>query len=113
MRINHVIILVSIGCIALITGCAGKTRIEIQEKLMRMSDRELVDHYEMIEMRMIDIDRMRQQSIERWKSIESSSHPQKYYNHLEHLHIGDHWNELKKEKTLTLMEMKNRGISPP
>jgi len=78
-----------------------------------MSDRELIHHYEMIEMRMIDIDRTKQQSIEQRHDIYRGSNRQKDYNHLEHLHIGDHWNELKKERKLTLIEMKNRDISPP
>jgi ferritin-like protein len=107
-----VIVLVSIGYFMLIVGCAGKNKIEIQKKLMAMSDMELIHHYEMIEMRMIDIDCAKQQSIEQRQDIYSRSYPQKPYNHLGHLHIGDHWNELKKEKELTRIEMRNRGISP-
>ena len=112
MKKLPVIVLVSIGCILLFMGCAGKSKIEIQKKLMTMSDKELIHHYEMIEMRMIDIDRTKEQSIEQRKEIYSGSYPQQDYNHLGHLHIGDHWNELNKERELTLIEMRNRGISP-
>ena len=107
------IILVSIGCFLLIIGCAGKNKIEIEKKLMTMSDQELINHYEMIEMRMIDIDSTREQSLKQKQEICNGYYPRNYYNHWGHLHIGDNWNELKKEKKLTLIEMRNRGLSPP
>ena len=107
------IILVSIGCFILILGCAGKNTIEKQKKLMTMSDRELINYYKMIEMRMIDIERAKEQSIVQEQYIYNRYYSEKYYNHLGHLHIGDNWYELKKEKNLTLIEMRNRGISPP
>ena len=113
MKKTPMIILVSIICFLLIIGCAGKNKIEIQKKLMTMSDRELIDHYKMIEMRMKDIDRAREQSIDQKHEMYNGYYPKNYYNHLGHLHIGDDWNELKKEKKLTLIEMKNRDISPP
>lgn len=78
-----------------------------------MSDKELINHYEMLEMRMIDIDRTREQSIEQEQDLYNRYYPEDDYNHLGHLHIGDHWNALKKEKKLTQFEMRKRGMSPP
>ncbi len=113
MKNIPMIILVFISCFILIVGCAGKNKIEIQKKLMTMSDRELINHYKMIEMRMIDIDRTEEQALEQGQDIYNGYYPEKYYNHLGHLHVGDVWNEQKREKNLTLIEMRNRGISPP
>ena len=107
------IIWVSIGCFLMILGCTGNNKKEIQKKLMRMSDRELTHHYEMIEMRMIDIDRSREQSIEQRQDIDKQFYPVDYQNQLGHLHIGDNWNALRKEKTLTEIEMRKRSLSPP
>ncbi|MDY6990808.1 MAG: hypothetical protein SWQ30_22425 [Thermodesulfobacteriota bacterium] len=112
MRTSAGIVLVCICCFVLITGCAGKNKIEIQKKLMTMSDTELIQHYEMIEMRMTDIDRTKQQSVEQRQDI-VGPYSHRDYNYLEHLHIGDHWNELRKEKELTLIEIRKRDISPP
>ena len=105
--------LVFISCFILIVGCAGKNKIEMQKKLMNMSDRELINHYEMIEMRMMDIDSTREQSLKQKQEIYNGCNPKDYFNHWGHLHIGDNWNALKKEKKLTLIEMRNRGIVPP
>ena len=113
MKENPIIILVSIVCLVLAVGCADKNRIQTQEKLRGMSDKELVNHYEMLEMRILDIDRAREQSVEQEQDMQNSHYPQRYHNHLGHLHIGDNWNKLKKEKELTLIEMKKRDISPP
>ena len=106
------IILFSIGCFTIIIACAGKNKVEIQKKIMTMSDRELINHYEMIEMRMMDIDSTREQSLKQKQEIYDGTYPRDYSNHWGHLHVGDNWNELKKEKKLTLIEMKNRGIAP-
>lgn len=113
MKKKSMIILIFISCFILIIGCAGKNKNDIQKKLMTMSDKELIDHYEMIEMRMIDIGRTREQSIEQKHDIYNGYYPRDYYNHWGHLHIGDNWNELKKEKELTRIEMRNRNISAP
>lgn len=113
MKKNPIIVLVSIGCLVLASGCAGKNKIQIQTKLLTMSDRELINHYEMLEMGMVDIDRARGQSIEQEQYMNNSHYPARYHNHLGHMHIGDNWNKLKKEKELTLIEMRKRGISPP
>jgi ferritin-like protein len=113
MKKIPMIILVSISCFILIIGCAGKNKIETQKKLMTMSDRELINHYEMIEMRMIDIGRTREQSIEQKHDIYNGYYPRNGFNLWGHLYIPDNWNELKKEKKLTLIEMRNRHISPP
>jgi len=78
-----------------------------------MSDRELINHYDMIEMRMMDIDGIREQSLKQKQEIYNENYTKDYSNHWGHLHIGDNWNALKKEKKLTLIEMRNRGISPP
>ena len=107
------IILVSIGCFIFIMGCASKNKIEKQKKLMTMSDKELINYYKMIEMRMIDIDRTKEQSIEQEQYIYNRYNSEKYNNHWGHLHIGDNWYELKKEKNLILIEMRNRGILSP
>ncbi|MDY6951319.1 MAG: hypothetical protein SWE60_07405 [Thermodesulfobacteriota bacterium] len=112
MRGKPLIVLVSVGCFVLFMGCAGKNTVEVEKKLMTMSDSELILHYDMIEMRMVDIDRAKQEAIEQRRDMDGS-YSQKQYNHLEHLHIGDYWNKLKKEKELTLIEMRKRGISPP
>jgi hypothetical protein len=113
MKKIPMIILVSISCFILIIGCAGKNKIEIQKKLRTMSDRELINHYEMIEMRMMDIDSTREQSLKQKQEIYNGYYPKDYSNHWGNLHIGDNWNALKKEEKLTLIEMRNRGISPP
>lgn len=113
MKKNPMIILFSIGCFILIIGCSVKNKIEIQKKLMTMSDRELINHFEIIEMGMVDIDRARGQSLEQDQYMNNSHYNEKYHNHLGHLHIGDNWNKLKREKELTLIEMRKRGISPP
>ena len=107
------IILFSIACFTIILGCAGRNRIEIQKKLMNMSDSELINHYKMIELRMTDIDGKRELSIEQEQYKYSGYYPINYYNHLEHLHIGGNWNALYKEKKLVLIEMRNRGMVPP
>jgi hypothetical protein len=114
MKTKSVIILVSICYLVVAAGCAGKKKIQIQKKLLTMSDSELVNHYEMLEMRIDDIDRTREQSIDRERDLWNNSRsPERYQNHLGHLHIGDNWNELKKEKEMTLIEMRKRGISLP
>jgi hypothetical protein len=113
MNKKTMIISVSIGCVLLILGCAGNNKKEIQKKLMRMSDRELTHHHEMIEMRLIDIDRSRDQSISQRQDIEKRFYPGDHQNHMGHLHIGDNWNALRKEKTLTEIEMRKRSLSPP
>jgi hypothetical protein len=113
MKKNQIIILVSIGCLVLASGCAGKNKIHTQKKLQTMSDMELINHYEMLEMRILDIDRAREQSVEQEQDMQNSHYPQRYHNHLGHLHIGDNWNKLKKEKELTLIEMRKRDISLP
>ena len=78
-----------------------------------MSDAELVNHYKMLEMRMSYIDRNREQSIEQERDIYGGYYPGDAYNYLGHLHIGDHWNALKKEKKMTHLEMGKRGLPPP
>jgi hypothetical protein len=78
-----------------------------------MSDRELINYYKMIEIRLIDIDRTKEQSIKQEQAIYNRYDSERGYNHLGHLHIGDNWYELKKEKNLIRIEMRNRGISPP
>jgi ferritin-like protein len=107
------IILLSTSCCILFMGCAGKSRLEIQKRLMTMSDTELINHYKMLEMRMIDIDRNREQSLKQEHDLYGRHYPGDAYNHLGHLHIADHWNALKKEKQLTQWEMRKRGLSPP
>jgi hypothetical protein len=112
MKKISIIILFSIGCLTVIIGCAGRSKIEIQKKLIDMSDKELINHYEMIEMQLISIDRARERSLKQKQEIYNGTYPRDYSNHWGHLHIGDSWNELKKEKKLTIIEMKNRGITP-
>ena len=115
MKIYRMIILLSISCFILFIfiGCACKSRPEIQEKLVKMSDTELINHYKMLEMRMIDIDRNREQSIEQKNDIFGRCYPGDPHNHLGHLHIDDHWNILNKEKKLTQREIEKRGMLPP
>ena len=110
-----IIIWVLFGCLALVSGCAGTNKIEMQKKLAAMSDQELINHYKMIEMRMTDLDRTKQQSVEKDRNAYGGSYYQKEYkyNQLGHLHIGDNWARLKNEKSLIRNEMRNRGISPP
>ena len=109
MKNNAIIILFPIVFIVLAAGCGGKNRIQTKEKLSGMSDRELVDHYEMLEARMIDINREQERSVEQQQRLEDNRHQ---YN-TGHLHVGDTWYNLNKEKELTLIEMRKRGISPP
>ncbi len=113
MKIKSIIILISIGCLVFAGGCAGKNKVQTQKKLQAMSDKELANHYKMLELQMDDIDRTREQSLEQKQDMPSSHYPDKYPNQLEHLHIADNWGGLKKEKELTLFEMRKRGISPP
>jgi len=80
---------------------------------MEMSDTELINHYKMLEMRMIDIDRNRDQSIDQEHDLYGSHYLGDGYNYLGHLHIADDWNALKKEKKMTKWEMRKRGLSLP
>ena len=57
-----------------------------------MSDAELIGHYKMLEMRMIDIDRNREQSLEQEHDLYGRHYPGDGYNYLGHLHIADDWN---------------------
>jgi hypothetical protein len=97
----------------MVAGCAGNPKKEIQKKLMRLSDRALISQYEMVDMRLIDIDRTREQSMRQQQDIDKRHYPADYQNHLGHLHIGDNWNRLRKEKSLIEIEMRKRSISPP
>ena len=112
MKNNSIMILVSIGCLIFAAGCSGINKIQIQEKLLKMSDRELINHYEMLEMRIADIDREREQYLKQERDMYKSQYPEIGYNHLGHLHIGDNWTKVRKEKELTLNEMRRRGLSP-
>jgi hypothetical protein len=88
----RLIISLSIFCCILFIGCASNNKIKLQEKLMTMSDAELIGHYKMLEMRMIDIDRNREQSLEQEHDLYGRNYPGDGYNHLGHLHIADDWN---------------------
>ena len=101
-----------IVCLALAAGCAGKDKHQTRKKLMNMSDRQLIDHCEMLEMRMVDIDRTREQSQQGDQELRNRHYPPDYQNQLKHLHIGDDWNRIRKEKELTRIEMRTRGIAP-
>ena len=113
MKTKSVIVLVSIVCLVFFAGCAGKDNSKIQKKLMTMSDIQLIDHYEMLEMRMNDIDRTTENSVAQDRDINTAQFPEGRRDHLGHLHIGDTWYELNKEKEMTLNEMDRRGISYP
>lgn len=113
MKKISMIILFSIGCLTIIIGCAGRSKIEIQKKLTAMSDKELINHYEMIEMQLMSIDRARERSLKQKQEIYNGTYPRDYSNHWGHLHIGGNWNALYKEKKLVLIEMRNRGMVPP
>lgn len=70
---------------------------------------ELINHFKMLEMRMmrmIGIDRNREQAIEQEHDKYGRYYLGDAYHYLGHLHISDHWNALKKEKKLTQWEMK-------
>jgi hypothetical protein len=113
MKKATVFILVIIGCLMFAAGCANRHRLQTREKLMAMSDRELVAHYEMLEMRLVDIDRARERSVEQEKDMLDLQYPREHLYELDHLHIGDEWYEVKEEKELTANEMRKRGLSPP
>jgi hypothetical protein len=113
MKKNLIIFLAFFGCFLLITGCSAKHKNDTQKKLRAMSDAEIINHYEMIEMRMADIDFKTERSIDNKKDLNDNHAPENRYNHLGHLHIGDTWYELKKERDLTRKEMQIRGISLP
>jgi len=107
------VILTIISCFMLIAGCAGSHKIAARKRLSAMSDKELIEHYKMVEMRLVDLDRAKEQSIEDNRHISNNHNDAKFLNQLHHLHIGDTWYELRKEKDLTLSEMRIRGIPPP
>lgn len=113
MKKNLVILLIAMGCAMIIAGCAGSSKVAIQKKLMAMSDRELIEHYQMIEMRMVDLDRAQEQSIQKNEEMANPNYDARYYNSLQNLHIGDTWSELRKEKDLAIRELSRRGLSPP
>lgn len=116
MKERPIILLISIGCLVLLmlsAGCAGDSRIKTQNKLLAMSDSELIKHYEMIELRMVDIDRGIENDLEQDQQLYDYDDSETGYSRLRHLHIGDTWGQLRKERALTRIEMKNRGISPP
>jgi len=113
MPLNRMILcLFLFGCTLLI-ACAGKSTIEIQQLLITMTDMELTSHYKMLDMRIIDIERDRDQAIEKERDVYGGHYPGDAHNHLGHLHISDHWGALQKEKKLTQREMRKRGLSPP
>lgn len=109
MKNVQIILLFFVGFLMIISGCAGKNKIGIQEKIKIMSDEELINHYQLIEMRIVDTDRDRECAFEEKKSkfgdAESKDYGLYYISH------GSHG--LRKEKRLVLNEMKARGISPP
>lgn len=116
MKARPIILLISISCLVLLmlsAGCGGDSRIRTQNKLLAMSDSELIKHYEMIELRMIDIDRKIENAHEQDQQYYDNDDSETGFNRLRHLHIGDTWSQLRKERALTRTEMKNRGISPP
>ena len=113
MKTKSLIILISVGCLLLSGACAGKNHIKLQEKLESMSDGELINHYNMLGLQMDDLDRSREQSLQRRQNIPGNHYPEKDLNQLGHLHVADNWGKLKKEKELTLIEMEKRGLMPP
>ena len=100
-------------CLVAVAGCAGNNKIAIRKKLAAMSDRDLVEHYKTVEMRLEDLDRAKSQSMEENERITKRDGGPDYLSQMHHLHIGDTWYELRKEKDLTLGEMRKRGLSPP
>ena len=102
-----------VACLTLVAGCAGQEKVKTQNKLSAMSDKELIDHYEMLEMLLTDIDRGRDSHLELERDTYKRHYSKDYQNHLGNLHIGDRWYQLKKETELTLAEMRRRGISLP
>ncbi len=113
MKTYTAVFFVFIGCLINIFGCAGGDNHKFRKKLITLSDEELIAHYEVVEMRMRDLDRNREDSIQQRQNMHSGYDPEFDHNHLGHLHIGDQWNDLNKEKKLILHEMRSRGLSPP
>ena len=62
---------------------------------------------------MKDLDRANAQTIEDNQRISGGRNDAKYLNQVNYLHIGDTWSELRKERDMTLREMRIRGLSPP
>ena len=113
MKKNTMIRLIAIGCMLLVAGCTGSSELAKQKKLMSMSDKELIEHYKMIEMRMVDLDRANEQSIQKNEDMANRNCDAGYYNSLQYLHIGDTWSALRKDRDLTIRELSKRGLSPP
>ena len=100
-------------CLMIVAGCTGHNKIAAQKKLAAMSDRDLVEHYKTVEMRLEDLDRAKAQSMEENERISKRDGGPDYLSQMHHLHIGDTWYGLRKEKDLTLRELRKRGLSPP
>ena len=97
----------------LAAGCAGTHKNQVRTKLQSLSDRELLTHYEMLEMKMVHIDRARDESEAGKEALYNRHYPNRDQNRLRHLHIGDEWSRLREERQLTLIEIRKRGLSPP
>ena len=85
LKINLATILLFAACFLFSLGCMGKNKIKMQKRLMNMTDTELIDHYKMIEMRTIDIDRTAEQAVAQDIEFYGGHYPEEYYNHLGHL----------------------------
>lgn len=107
---------IAIICLLLLVlsvGCASTNRTQTQNKLAAMSDSELISHYKMIEMRMLDIDRDLEHSMEQDQALLDEYNRDRPFNRLDHLHIGDTWHQLREEKALTRIEIEDRGMTLP
>lgn len=103
-------ILLLIICLFFVLGCAGNN-IKIQNKIRKMSDKELISHYQVIEMSIVDTDRTNDRTIEEERRTENDINPQNYNGRYYNLYQGSLY--LREEKKLILQEMNRRGISPP
>ena len=62
-------------CLMIVAGCTGHNKIAAQKKLAAMSDRDLVEHYKTVEMRLEDLDRAKAQSMEENERISKRDGP--------------------------------------
>ena len=105
---STVMILVFVLTIMIIfSGCRNSKLIKKKKQFERMSDKELLSYYYQINNRLDDIDRNTEQN----KVIDNNNYDPNR-DRITHLHIGDTWGHLQKEKKLVLSELHKRNITP-
>ena len=111
MKTIQIIILFFISYLIIISSCASKNDIVIQNKLRGMSDSELIEYYQIIEMSIAEIDRKNGQMIEEERMDFAPTDAQNLNGRLYGYYQGSL--NLRNKQKLILLEMKDRGISTP